>query len=166
MLKILGSVIILGACSGIGFEKSHELQLHLRQLEELKRIFTLLRSELQYHKPVFAELFERVGRKTEGIWNTWMVTLAQELRMRQEGTFQEIWEQSIERCLKDTALKKEDREELLRLGTCLGCTESIDLYLAQLECRIQKTREENCTQKKLYQSMGVLGGIFLVIMLF
>ncbi len=42
---------------------------------------------------------------------------------------------------------------------------SIDLYLEQLELGIREAQEAARTKQKLYQSLGVAGGIFLVILL-
>ena len=42
---------------------------------------------------------------------------------------------------------------------------SMELYLEQLELGIQKAQEELAGKQKLYQSLGVAGGIFLVILL-
>ena len=42
---------------------------------------------------------------------------------------------------------------------------SIELYLEQLELCIRESQEAARTKQKLYQSLGVAGGIFLVILL-
>ena len=62
MLKIVGCIVILASCTGLGFSKSSEMQSHLDELEELKKIFYLLKSELQYTKAPFAEVFEKIGQ--------------------------------------------------------------------------------------------------------
>ena len=56
-------------------------------------------------------------------------------------------------------------EELKHIGKHLSQPEAIRLYLIQLESSIQTTREEEKEKKKLYQSMGILVGIFLVLVL-
>lgn len=42
---------------------------------------------------------------------------------------------------------------------------SIDLYLEQLEISIREAESSIGSKQKLYQSLGVAGGIFLVILL-
>lgn len=165
MQRFLGSVFIILSCSGLGFEKANELNRHVKQLEELKKIFTMLQSELRYHKISFSELFDIVSQKTDGIFRKWMQTLSENLSGHGNGTFQDIWIQSIEESFQYSGLKKEEIEELKCLGTSLGYLESIGLYLEQLEIMIQNARNETIHLKKLYQSIGILGGIFLVIIL-
>ena len=84
--------MIIVACTAMGFEKSRELQRHLKELEELKRIFTLIQSELQYTKAAFAEVFFKISRKTDGKYKKWLRELAGDLEKREKGTFQEVWE--------------------------------------------------------------------------
>ncbi len=165
VLKIVGSAAILIACTGLGFEKTQQMKLHIRQLEELKRIIVLFRSELYYTKVPFAELFRKVSIQTEGPFQNWLLDLANNLEKHQSESFLEAWIHSIEMNLKNSFLKKFEIDSLLQLGTSLNQIESLDLYLEQLDLFIQRAREEEHSQKKLYQSMGVLGGIFLVIIL-
>jgi hypothetical protein len=62
-------------------------------------------------------------------------------------------------------LKKDEIEELVYLGKSLEYIESIDLYIEQLEYRIRNVRESYCAKKKLCRSLGITGGIFIVIIL-
>lgn len=165
MQKVIGSLMILSASAAMGFEKSHELKRHLEELEELKRVFVLIRSELQYTKAPFSEVFLKLCSKTKGIFSLWLEELGVELEKREGGTLQEIWMQSIVNQLSNSTLRQEELEELYKVGEGLGYMETLDLYLEQLEITIQKTREEYKIKKKLFQSLGVLGGIFLVIVL-
>lgn len=165
MQKLVGSILIILACTGFGIEKSNEIKTRMQQMEELKKIFTLMQSELKYQKIPFSDLFHKISRKTDGIFREWLFSVAETLDGRQKETMQEIWENSIKECLQETMLGKEEIDELINLGTSLGYWESIGLYLEQLESRIQTAREEMRVQRKMFQSIGVMGGIFLVIIL-
>lgn len=157
--------MIIVACTLMGFEKSRELQLHLRELEELKKVFTLMKSELQYTRAPFAEVFLKLSRKTESMYCKWLTHLSNELEKRESGTFRDVWTASICGSLKESRLTKEELADLSRVGKNLGYPETLDLYLEQLDLSIQKTREELKNKKKLYQSMGIMAGVFLVIVL-
>ena len=165
MLKGLGSLLILVACTGIGFGKSRELQRHLEQLEEIKRLFYLLRSELQYTRAPFAEVFEKISKKTKTAYAAWLKSLSNRLKEKESGSFWNIWTTSITESLSNSGLKPNELEDLQGLGKNLEYTESLDLYLEQLEYHIKHTREDYRSKRKLCQSMGIMGGIFLVILL-
>ena len=65
MHRWIGSILIIAASSGIGISCSIELQNHLNALEELKKLFCLMKSELEYTRAPFAEVFEKIKRKTK-----------------------------------------------------------------------------------------------------
>lgn len=165
MQKIVGCALIFLSCSGIGICKGIELQQHLKDLECVKGLFVLLKSELQYTRAPFVEVFQKLSKKTQGEFRNWTISLSQKLEKKGTGSFYEIWCDSIETNLSGTYLKKEEKEELKNLGKNLEYIESIDLYIEQLEYNIKNTREEYQTKRKLCQSMGIMGGIFLVILL-
>jgi len=165
MLKLLGSVCILVACSGMGFSREKELQLHLEDLEEIKRIFYLLRSELRYTRAPFAEVFEKIGRKAKAPFEKWFLCLCRRLKEKNIGSFWEIWCASIAEDLQGCRLKEDELEELKNVGKNLEYMESLDLYIEQLEYHINHTRENYQSKRKLCRSFGIMGGIFLVILL-
>ena len=74
-------------------------------------------------------------------------------------------------CLIKSQLKSKDREELKAIGMQMGYLDeqmqlgTIDLYLEQLSFVIEKAREELVMKKRLCNCLGVMGGIFLVIIL-
>lgn len=165
MYKLIGSLLILVASSGIGISKAQELKKHLEELEEVKKIFYLLRGELQYTHAPFAEVFEKIAQKTAGIYQVWLAHLAMRLREKRTGSFWEIWCDSIEQDLQESRMKSEEKNDLQNVGRNLEYIESIDLYIEQLEYRITHTREVYQTKTKLCRNMGIMGGIFLVILL-
>ena len=165
MLKLLGSMLILLSCAGIGLGQSRELGFHLKQLEEVKKLFCLLRSELQYTRAPFAEIFEKISRKSNAPYSDWLGGLCNRLKQKENGSFWDMWSESIEEDLKNSGLKEEEIVELQGLGKNLEYTEALDLYLEQLEYHIKNTRETYRSKRKLCQSMGIMGGIFLVILL-
>lgn len=165
MLKLIGSIFILASCAGLGFSKSSEMQAHLGELEELKKIFYLLKSELQYTRAPFAEVFQKIGQKTREPFQTWLLDLCNRLNEKRAGMFWNMWCDSIEENLKGSKLKEEDLKELKNIGKNLEYIESLDLFIEQMEYGIKNTRESYRTKRKLCQSLGIMGGIFLVILL-
>ena len=141
MLKMIGSVLIIIATASIGFSKSDEMQCHLSELEELKKIFYLLRSELQYTRAPFAEVFEKIGQKTKTPYQIWLFELCKKLNEKRSGMFWEIWCLSITEDLQKTYLKEDELEEIKNVGRNLEYIESLDLYIEQLEYKITNTRE-------------------------
>ena len=164
-MKLIGSILILASCTGIGFSKSNDMQAHLNELEELKKIFYLLKSELQYTRAPFAEVFEKIGQKTREPFQSWLLDLCTSLNEKRSGMFWDMWCSSIEENLKGSRLKEDELKELKNIGKNMEYMESLNLFIEQMEYGIKNTRESYRTKQKLCQSLGIMGGIFLVILL-
>lgn len=164
MHKWIGSILIIIACTGIGICKSQDMQLHLAELEELKKIFCLLKGELQYTRAPFTEVFEKLAGKAAVPYKAWFISLSQKLNDKTRGSFHEIWCLSIAEDLQESRLKEDEIEDLKNVGKSLEYMESLDVYIEQMEYKIKNTREVYKSKRKLCQSMGVMGGIFLVIL--
>lgn len=73
--------------------------------------------------------------------------------------------------LKGLHLVRADLEQLESLGEVLGYLDAemqlaaIRLYLEQLENSIAEAQEHMGSRQKLNQSLGIAGGVFLVILL-
>ena len=158
-------MLIIFASAGIGYSKNQELKNHLKALENLEQAFFMLRGELQYTRATFEDVFEKLGDKIDGPIGKWLKSLWRRLYEKEGTSFWEIWKSSIEQELQESHLKKEDLNELKEIGKNLGHFENIDLFIEQLGYKIQKTREDCETKGKLYRSFGIMGGVFLVILL-
>ena len=158
-------MLILVASCGIGYTKSNDMKHHLEELEELKKLFCLLKGELQYTRAPFSEVFEKIGQKTREPYQTWMLHLCNRLQKKSGGMFWEIWCTSIAEDLQGSRLRADEVEELKQVGKNLEYIESLDLYIEQMEYKIKNTREAYRSKRKLCQSLGIMGGIFLVILL-
>lgn len=170
MQKVIGSVLILLASTAIGIAKGRDLQRYLGELESLKQLFLMLKSEIKYTKAPLGEAFSRIGRKRKDFFGEWMISLAGELEERAGITFFELWKKSIENVFQKSCLKEADIAQLKSMGMNMGCLDeemqlgTIDLYMEQLEITICRRREELQAKKRLCNCLGVMGGIFLVIL--
>ena len=70
-----------------------------------------------------------------------------------------------------TALSKSDRQTLENLGEHLGFLDretqerTLLLYLEQVDTELQVLREHRQERCRLYTSLGVMGGLFLAVIL-
>ena len=162
-MKIIGSILVIFSCTAIGFDKCCKLQTHLNELEMLKHVFVLIKKEMQYTMVPLSEIFLKISKGLKGEWKSWLEELSEKLRDCGKATFQEMWDDSVKKQFLKSQLTQEELENLRQVGKNLSYIETIDLYLEGLEISIERTREDAKTKKKLYQSIAIMGGIFLVI---
>ena len=159
MLKLLGYLSIMIGCTVFGIESGKEIYLRRKELEELHKFFMLFQLELRLLKTPVKEILLKLVNKVDLCFKEWVEEIIR------GDDFEECWINAINTHFKESYLTSEERNELKQLGKNMGCPEAISLYLSGLELLIQNTREEEKEKKKLYRSMGIMGGIFLVILL-
>ena len=83
---------------------------------------------------------------------------------------QELWKKEAESALKECPLSKEQKEEFGNLGLYFMESDketrrnSLEFYLNRLEEDIVKLRETGADKAYLCRTLGMLGGIFLLIL--
>ena len=131
----------------------------------------MLRGELKYTKSPLQEAFAHIAVRMQEPFCTFLAQTAEKMEHLDGQPFSGLWQEQIECCLVGTRLKKEEREQLAALGEVLGYLDlemqlsSIELYLEQLNVRIHGAQETLTGKQKLCQSLGIAGGIFLIILL-
>lgn len=171
MLKLAGAVMIIASAAGIGVSCSVDVKRYCMELRLLKQMLYMLRGEIKYTKTPLQEAFLAISVRMPEPFRAFLEQTAGEMENLDGRTFGELWRGQIQKGLGSTRLKREDREQLGALGESLGYLDlemqlsSIELYLEQLEIRIRDAQESLAGKQKLYQSLGVAGGIFLVILL-
>ena len=171
MIKGIGALLILASAAGIGVSFGNDLKGRCMELRMLKQMIYMLRGEIKYTKTPLPEAFASIAVRMREPFGSFLEELAEQMGHPGKGSFGELWQERIKTRLSGTHLKREDKEQLGGLGEVLGYLDlemqlsSIDLYLEQLELGIREAQEAARTKQKLYQSLGVAGGIFLVILL-
>ena len=152
--KWLGSLLVLFAAGGFGVWSAMQWRERLRLLEKLRQMIYFLKGEITYSHAPLAEGLERVGKRDPGPLGT-LFTSAAEGICRQEGeSLQEIWSREV------------------GLGEHLGYLDvdmqerTLKLYLEQLDLSIDYLRTNQREKCRLYTSLGIMGGMFLVIMMY
>lgn len=170
-MKIAGSLLVTMSCGGLGFWKAAQWKEHRSMLEQLRKMILLLKGEILYAHAPLGEALEQVGRKSEGVLGKFFCQVAGRIQEQEGGLFYELWKEEINRYKKDFLLTEKECQELQAFGEHLGYLDlgmqerTIELYLEQLELSINFYRDHEQEQTKLCASLGVMGGLFLSIIM-
>ena len=171
MLRFVGSILIITATTGGGLLYGMELQHYLEQLLYIRHIVYMLRGELTYSAAPLGELCGRVAGRVKEPYRSWLRAVEQQVENRESDAFLKIWMRTIDRYLKELHLKTMHSIQLKELGSCLGQmdgemqSQSLKLYLDRLELEIEKVREGMGSKKRIGNCLGVMSGVFLVVLL-
>lgn len=162
---------MITSSSGIGFSYSFYLGRRLEQLRQLQRMALLLRGEISYGNAVLTEALASIGRKLEEPFCFFLNRVSSRLKGYPDKSFQQVFQEEVRETLKQSALSAKDKEALMQMGAFLGYLDkdmqlrTVELYLEELDREIQAAKESIPGRQKLCRSLGILGGLFLVLLL-
>lgn len=169
MLKLMGMCLILVGAAGFGRYMCSYLKKHLEQLIESREIFAQIDAGREYLKLPYAQLLRKTARGKTEVFYDLLNEVAEEMEKNKEADVTTLWEKSFQSRQKQLLLKEEEKAVLLAMARSMllegNHTQVIKLYTMQLEDKIAQAMEERKEKKKLYGTVSVLGGIFLVILL-
>lgn len=172
MLKVLGILCILAGSTGIGILCAAELDLRIRELEELEKRMLLLKGEIRYMHQPLPEAFFHLSADAPPPFGDFFRHMGEGLKERRGCTAYSIWKQYMEQDLGGLHISSQERSKLLALGGMLGYLDvemqvnTLDHYLEQLKLSSAQAMEAAGSRRKLYRYMGALGGAALVILIF
>ncbi len=169
-MRMAGAVCTVAGASGLGFWMAGQYGRRLEELLRLRQMIVLLKGQILYANATLAEAFSEVGGRTEGALSELFQGAARQMSSQDGKLFGEIWKSQVEAC-RNPVLTKSDMQELAGLGAHLGYMDremqerTLLFYLEQLDLTIDMLRQQKQERCRMYSSLGVMGGLFLTILL-
>ena len=120
----------------------------------------LLRGEIRYGNKSLYDAFTGASGKLEGKYREFFILTAQKMKEKTGDSFGTIFRESAGKCLDLDCLSQGDQLGYLGLDMQL---KQMDLMEKETEYAIRELRKDFCEKRKLYRSMGILGGIFVAV---
>lgn len=170
-IKIIGSVLVVVSASGLGFYEAERWRKRLSLLETLRKMILLLKGEILYANSPLQEAFESVAVRSSGSFGEFFKQVSDRIGEQSGEIFFTMWKEEVDKLDQSLPVTSKDREQLKAFGEHLGYLDcdmqerTILLYLEQLEDTIAYLKEHVREKSRLYTSLGVMGGLFLMIIL-
>ncbi len=171
LFKVIGSVVVLAACTGIGFNMGSARLARIQQLKELRAEFLLLQGDIRYRRSSLPEAFGHAAARKNLVFTELFQKLTEALTACVWESFEAAYQSVEEEALRDTELKPQDKELLAQFAGMLGQMDldmqlnALDWYLEQSAHVLEGLSREVERKVGLCRSLGVLSGIFLLIIL-
>ena len=166
MLKLLGTVCILGACGFCGFSMAAGLDRREQELKALADAIDLIPCEIACRGSALPELCPVVARAFPGTVGQAFSALGLALRQPDPGPLLPLLAAGIPR-----EMGPECRAALCALGRSLGAYD-LDSQLSALDSagadclqRLEQLRQGKAQRMKCYRALGLCGGAALAILL-
>jgi len=170
MVKLIGAILVLVSAYAIGSLLALQVKEQEKWLKDIKTALFLLMGELEYRQMPLPDALAIIGKRHGGRLSSFFMSLSEELRKKEGFSLQELWKKSAVKALKDCPLKAEQKEEFEDLGLYFMEADkdtrrsSLEFYLNRLEEDIVSLRDTGADKAYLCRTLGMLGGIFLLIL--
>lgn len=169
--KLLGGMLVLLSTTAIGGCLARQMREQERWMKEIKKVLMLLNGELTYNKTPLPEAFTLVGTRHGGQMQRFLLAIGDALRKQNGSGFLDCWKRESEHWLSNAPLNKEQKREFIDLGECfLGADavardNNIAFYLSRVDNELEQLSKTVKDKAYLYRMLGVLGGMFLWILI-
>ena len=170
MQKIIGFVMILTGCCGLGVWYSMQFQMQLKNLKEMCRILELLLGEIRFGRCTLPECCLQLTERVPQPYQSCFQGIYEASCQNQGESFGELCREYLERDLKELVVDKADKECFISCFTKCGFAEgrmqlrTVEQAKEELEERLQGLSQENTSRCKLALSLGAMSGLLLVIL--
>lgn len=167
IIRILGAVLIVVGCGGVGFKLASDYIKQVNCLKQLLLILDYTSSELQYRLTPLPELCVQASRQGTGVLSTFFSTLAIELEAQISP--------DVERCVSAALYKHQDipgeaSRLLEQLGHSLGRFDlsgqlrGLEAVKAECNSVLEKLSKEKEHRVRNYKTLAFCAGLALAIL--
>lgn len=171
-MKLIGACLVMAGSMGLAATRIKKDRKRKELLKQLQNLFALLHSEIWYRNLTIAEAFLHISSRIDLYLSLFLQRIVREWKQKDGKLIREIWNDWVQTYFANSSLTKEDIIWISKLGEGLGSFDRTE-QIRQIEYLTDylKQEEELCEKKvreseKMYRTMGVLIGIFIIVLLF
>ncbi len=166
VVKFIGIILVSFTGASIGFFQSNKLILRVKFLESYISLVRYIETEVRYCASSIIQILENYFSENKiGIIDSCIKHTYEDI------PFSQAWCLAVDESCKRYYLKKEDISLIKDFGNGLGISD-IDGQVAHCESNIElinirlaEARDERKKKYRLYQTLGISGGLCLALLL-
>ena len=166
IIKIALGIAIVVCSTRLGVLLSKKYKYRLDELDEFQNEFKIIENKIKYTYQPLEEIFTDISEISSYEIKKFFINVAENIKSKGAET---AWKEGLDK--SELSIKKEDKEVLKEFGTLLGKTNKegqlnqISFTNELLERQVEKARKEREKNEIMYQKLGLIFGVGLVIVL-
>lgn len=171
VMKLVGGLMVVGACGGIGDYYARRLERRVEELTQLYHKILELQGEIRYAATPLSEVMTELGKQGNDVITELFSRIAAEMEQTDGRSFAELVRETGSQVLRQSALTKQDKERFFRLGDSLGRLDitqqllATEHYLSGLQREMEEAKRMKKERSYLYRSLSILAGGFLMLLM-
>ncbi|MFD1360672.1 stage III sporulation protein SpoIIIAB [Lentibacillus salinarum] len=169
-MQWIGALLFIGTTTMIGFEISKKLNERPRHIRQMKNALQMLEAEILYSQLTLPDVFATIALQLPQPVSSFFDNLYASLRQH-HADLHSIWDNHVDALIQMSALDANEGEILKQFGRTLGQHDfdqqqkQIYLTLKHLDRELDEARDQQFKYSKMAKSLGLLCGIFIVLLL-
>lgn len=170
-VKISGIFLVATGVIGISYKVVGDVRYHAYMLGEVNNLLTGIMDRIDYSRRPMEEVLWEISRTTKGVLLKCLEDMQADIDNLSQEVMYDSWRDTIERYRGELGLAPQEVDIFIGAGRSLGDIdikrqiEFISMAKVQLEQRLALALKEQKDKERVYRSLGILGGVFLIIIL-
>ncbi|MBE5936325.1 MAG: hypothetical protein E7262_11200 [Lachnospiraceae bacterium] len=170
-LKIGGVMVVIIACYMLGELFYEQLRKRLINLKELHKVGRVFKANIRYTGEDIEEIMKNIYDRVGGEIKEFIGEIITRIGIRESNDVNDLWKISVREKLESMFLSEDELLIINRFGDTLGIMdkemqiENTELYLDELQIKIDDLEKDLKQKKKLYKTLSIATGIFIVLLI-
>jgi len=170
MFRLIGAILIIGATAAMGLTSVRQMDKRARNLAEILTSLKTMRREICDRMTPMPELLEQLQNEADAPADQFFAQVIRQMGDIGTRSFHAIWKSAVEHT-PDLALTEREAQALADLGRTLGRYDieeqraALDDTIGRMEDFWKAAIEERRTRGKVHAVLGLVTGVFAVIIL-
>lgn len=170
-IKTLGLVVIFFSCFYIGNILGNRYKKRYKQLLAFLEFIEYFETEITYTSTPVIDIFDSIKEKFKWPINNIIEEVLIKLSDFGYRPLSEVWEEVLIMNKDNLALNQEDNELLIYFGNILGTTDTenqkkyFKVIKSRLNSQVHEANKHKDKYTKLFNELGIIIGLFLVILI-
>jgi stage III sporulation protein AB len=171
MLRLLGTVLVIGACSALGFSARQHMAHRVIILEQFIQMLDMISAELDNHQTPLPDIIHQLAEESGTELRRLFSEMNRRLACKDGLSFAYRWQTTIRDMAPELGLESEEITILRDVAAYLGRyqAEQQIFGLQQTRARLESVKANALhtlqTKGSVYRTCGIAGGIVAVLMM-
>ena len=169
LIKLIGIICVIGTSIAIGtyFIQRDKDRLYL--VKELRKMILLWIGCVRQSNESIPELLRNISIKLDKRIGVILCNVVDKMQKMDGEDIKVVWKNEVIKEKDNTSLKDEDIEILVKIGDIIGFLdkklqiENMDNYIYELDESIHRISQEILEKHRIYRTLSVMVGIFIVL---
>ncbi len=170
-LKVIGSAMVVLSSGLLGYLYAIDCKKRPQELRALQGLLQMFETEITYASSTLVEAFEKISGNSRYSAAALFKSASEILKNDSSVGAREAWERAVKSNARQMGLDSEDENILFSFGKMLGSSDlegqvkNIRLLINQLKIQEARAEEKRKQNERMYKTLGLLGGLAIVIVL-